>query len=167
MTKQKFLWLVKKYYKGLVRQAEISFPDTNGGDIVNEFVVYVLSRKAHLKVKGSNRSLKSWLYVCIRNQTRRAFRIQHESYAPETTEVFYTPEGMELKADVDRAMLLLSRQDQMIARHVLMGNDTYESIAGSLGMRPSEVLLRIDEIKAFLSKRLESYKVGKLQAKSG
>lgn len=169
MTKQKFLWLVKKYYKTMTKQATYYSKGADGEEIVNSFVVYVLNRKSHLAMTGSNTVLKNWLYVCIRNQAWRHLRLEKERAGVTTgeDELFYTPERLELQADVRKALDLLAPDDRTCALGVLMGNDTYETMAEILGIRPSEVLLKVEELKDFFSAYLSSYNVGKLQGKTG
>jgi len=167
MTKQKFLWLVRTHYRALVRQANYCSESYDGEDIVNSFIIYILEHKVHLRINGSNKKLKNWLWICIRNRAYRTFRGQPEiTDTRESMELFYTPERMELKTDIERALVLMSAQDRLITTQVLMGNDTYESLAKTLGMCPSEILLRLDEIKDFLFKHLRSYNVGKFKAKN-
>lgn len=167
MTKQKFLWLVKKYYKTLVYQARYYSKGKEGEEIVSSFVVYILNRKAHLAVNGSNRQLKNWLYVCIRNQAWRASRLEQlEPSSLGEEEIHYTPELLELQTDVRAAMSVLCAEDKVIAESILMGNDTYESVAKLLSIKPLEVMAKVEELKEFFSAYLPAYNVGKLKGKS-
>ncbi len=75
MTKRKFLWLVGKHYKLIVKAAARAAQNLETGkDSTQEIIARLLERKTYLSAHGDNKRLRNWLIQVAVNESRNIWR---------------------------------------------------------------------------------------------